>query len=543
MRIAFHSAISAALVASICTAGVHAAPAVEQDDQLVYQSTAASGLESLTFSLSSRLTSAFNSFFSVLSRPTVVSGFDTKDKTVWEVVTESDEFSQLAHVLNYSSDATKDILKKKDGLTFFAPLNWAHHRHDDDEEAFDEMSFRPASVQQWIQLQKQISDFERDYPITNRHQEGEDGDDGDDEEKKRRRELIRHLIDSTTLYHLVRSDKVLDSKAIAANSSVATWLNTGKAHKNNDGTDWRVRTGKSLLPLPAIYLNLYSRVVKPDIATKNGLIHAIKYPLVPPPDVLQSLFFGQTTFSTTTSGLQKVNAARYYAYRHKHSHQGRHGDHGSHHGGEDKAAAQALMSAWHHEDGNSTSQHFSGIPAETIFVPTNLAWSRLPWLLRAYLFSPGGYHLLQKVFMLHSLASDIVYADFVHHIAHPPKPPSQAIHSTSGGHANKTSYTFDTVLPAIHGKKGEFETVDVDVYRYYLLPGQKGPLQTRMVVQNVSIILQDIPAGNGVFHAIDKFIKPKGHPEKGLWAEVAAAAEDAGFGSLDLHAEAQADLW
>lgn len=111
------------------------------------------------------------------------------------------------------------------------------------------------------------------------------------------------------------------------------------------------------------------------------------------------------------------------------------------------------------------------------------------------------------------------------------------------GGANKTSYTFDSVLPAIDGKKGEKEKVDVDVYRYYLLPGNKGPLQTRMVVQNVSVILQDGPAANGVWHGITRLIKPKGHPEKGVWAEVAKEAEAAGFGKVDLVAEAQANLW
>ncbi|EST05158.1 FAS1 domain protein [Kalmanozyma brasiliensis GHG001] len=519
---------SKVLVASLCAAGVQAAPAI---DQLVYNSPAPSGLEALTFGLSSKLSSAFNNVLSHVSRPAAAT-YEDEGKTIWEVINADEEFKQLAHVLNYSSDATKDILKKKQNLTFFAPLNWHHHRDggDDDKDAFSDLSFGPASMQEWGRIQKQIADYERDYSA----ESSDHDDDDDDKEKKRRRELIRHLIDAAALYHLVRSDTVLDAKAIADNSSVATLLNTGKSHANNDGTDWRVRTGKSLLPLPAVYLNFYSRIVKPDIRTSNGIIHAIKYPLMLPPDVLQALFFGQTTFSTSTSGLQKVHAAKYLTYRPWHSHHGHRQHHGHEHDG------KHAISAWHHE----TNGTFNGVPAETVFVPSNLAWSRLPFVFRAYLFSPWGYHLLQKVFMLHSLPSDIVYADFVHHVKHSGKAAPEAVHTTvEGGRANKTSYTFDTVLPAIHGKKGEFETLDVDVYRYYLLPGGKGPLQTRMVVQNVSIILQDIPASNGVFHTIDRILKPKGHPEKGIWAEVAAAAEEAGFGTVDLHAEAQADLW
>ncbi|SNX83840.1 uncharacterized protein MEPE_02548 [Melanopsichium pennsylvanicum] len=531
MRIVSPLAISAVLFA----AGTHAAPALDSDHQLVYQSF---GLESLTLGLTSKLSSAISSIF---SRPSATTFEGDEEKTIWELISSSEEFSQLAHVLNYSSDATKDILKKKDNLTLFAPLNWHHHR-DDDKEGFQDLSFGPASIQQWTGIEKQIADYERDYGLEANHHDG--GDVDDDEEKKRRRELIRHLIDSTALYHLVRSDTVLDSKAIADNSSVATWLNTGKAHANNDGTDWRVRTGKSLLPIPAIYLNLYSRVVKPDVHTKNGVVHGIKYPLLLPPDVLQTLFFGQTTFSTTTSGLQKVHVDKYLAYRpYHHAQHGHHGHH-DHHDGEHK---ENWFNGWHHESNDSSHQHFAGVAAETIFVPTNLAWSRLPWAFRAYLFSPWGYHLLQKVFMLHSLPNDIVYADFVHHISHKSHHESsyiaQAVHTVEA-HANKTSYTFDTVLPSLDkNRKGEFEQLDVDVYRYYLLPGNKGPLQTRMVVQNVSVILQDLPASNGVAHACDKLLKPKGHPEKGVWNEVAVAAEEAGFGRVDLVAEMQADLW
>lgn len=271
--------------------------------------------------------------------------------------------------------------------------------------------------------------------------------DDDDENKKHGRQVLRHLIDTHALYHLVRSPHVLDAQLIADNSSVATWLNTGKAHKNNAGTDWRVRTGKSLLAFPAIYLNFYSRVVKPDIKTKNGLVHGIKYPLILPPDVLQSLFYGQTTFSTCTSAVQKVDAAKYLTYRP-----------GRHHHHEGKGGK---MDAWHHGGEKNESEHFAGVPAETVFVPTNLAWSRVPFAFRAYLFSPWGYELLQKVFMLHSLPNDIVYADFVHHVGHEK---AQAKFSVERG-ANKTCYTFDSVLPAIDGKKGEKETVDVDVYR------------------------------------------------------------------------------
>lgn len=512
-----------AAVATVCAASNAGAAPSSSNSQLYFNNNYGSSFETATLSLTQRLSSKLSKVLGLGSAVETLYD-DSENKSIWEIINDSDEFAQLAHVLNYSSDATKDILKKKEGLTFFAPMNWHHHRHEDHDSEF---SSSQSSVQHWKGIQKQIAAFETDYPVT----KYDDKHDDTDEDKKRRRAIIKHLIDAEALYHLVDSKTPLDAQDLVGNSSVATLLATGKEHRNNDGTNWRVRTGKSLLPVPGVYLNFYSRVVKPDIKAKNGLVHAIKYPLILPPDVLQSLFFGQTTFSTTTSALQKVNSAKYLQYRPYHSH------HHGHHGGEDRVSHRNDSEHHHH-----ASRNFSGVPAETIFVPSNLAWSRLPFGFRAYLFSPWGYHLLQKVFMLHSLPADIVYADFVHHVSHSGHKVHQpTMQVTSEG--NKTSYTFDSVLPAIHGKKGEHEQVDVDVYRYHLFPGGKGPVQTRMVVQNVPIILQDIPASNGVFHAIDRFIKPKEHPHKGVWAEIASGAEEAGFGTVDLHAEAAANLW
>ncbi|PWN47382.1 hypothetical protein IE53DRAFT_382164 [Violaceomyces palustris] len=484
-------------------------------------------------------------------------GSPTADRTIWEIINSEEEFKQLAHVFNYSSDATKKLLDAKDGkLTMFAPVNWhkerdPHHRdpHHGVGEGMDESELGLAHASAaWSRLGSQISSYEA---------EERDLDEG---RRERRRSMIRHLVDAVARYHLVRSDRVIDAKTLADNSSVATYLNTEKSgYRFNDGTDWRVRTGKSLFPLPSIKLNFYSPIVKPDIEASNGLIHAIKYPLLPPPDVLQSLFFGHASFSSSTSALQKVHAAQYLSYRPYH-----HGHHGGHHGNHTSFDGPAPSSAGSTPsfDGPSPSSagstpslagsapwftgstpSFTGVPAETIFVPTNLAWLRLPFGLRAYLLSPFGYHRLQQIFMLHSLPFDIVYADFVHHVAgkHHGKPSEPTLITTK--EANVTKYTFDSVLPALDGEEGKYEQVDVAVYRYKILPGGRGPLQTRITVQEVPVLFQDIPANNGVFHAIDRFIKPKGHPKVGLWAQIAQDARLAGFGSVDLEREAALDLW
>ena len=110
MRIATPSAFVVALLAT----NAHAAPALDSDQQLSFQSpAAASGLESLTFGLTSKISSAINRVFSShLTSSSATLNSEQEDKTIWEVINESEEFSQLAHVHNYSSDATKDIVEE-----------------------------------------------------------------------------------------------------------------------------------------------------------------------------------------------------------------------------------------------------------------------------------------------------------------------------------------------------------------------------------------------------------------------------------------------
>jgi hypothetical protein len=179
---------------------------------------------------------------------------------------------------------------------------------------------------------------------------------------------------------------------------------------------------------------------------------------------------------------------------------------------------------------------------------------------QAYLFSPWGERLLGKVLMLHSLPYDAVFADAIYSA----KGKSSGVASTEDasaigglGSADVQTYVFDSALPKIHcphhhdhvAAKEEMEQVTVKVYRYHILPGGRGPLQTRVEVQGVGVSFQgercavrgvrrwlttcstDIPAANGAIHLLDKFIMPAGHGDgKGVWAEVAAESTRHGYG-------------
>lgn len=205
----------------------------------------------------------------------------------------------------------------------------------------------------------------------------------------------------------------------------------------------------------------------------------------------------------------------------------------------------------HNHSDSSATHHHPGTTALTFFAPGNSAFYKLPIKLRLFLFSPFGEKLLAKILMLHSLPFDIVFADSVHHVeAHKASHKSSQVESYQSndikeafGVANITKYTFKSALPKLNcseshfktdSSKLEFEEVDVEVARYYLLPGGRGPLQTRMSVQGVGVLLQDIPSSNGVWHTLTSFIKPKGHPKDSIWGVVAQEAELNGFGKVDL---------
>jgi uncharacterized surface protein with fasciclin (FAS1) repeats len=462
---------------------------------------------------------------------------DYSDYSIWQVIQENEYLSDFKKVLKYAGPSTKELLDDKESkLTFLAPINWHHHKDHDE-----------AALAQWDPIQQQIDELENEALWSDSNE--------DKDRKERKKKIIAYLIDKTVLYHVIDScGEPLKAYPLAQNSSVATELTVGKAKKvvGNlwDGEQFRLRVGKSLLPAPALYFNFYSRVVKADVEVGNSIVHAVSFPILIPPSILQSLFFGQNEFSGLTSALQKVDADGYFKLPINESFIHRHDDHSKH-------RHHSFIGEHEHQHHH---HHPSGVGGLTLFAPANLAFRGLPLKLRLFLFSPFGEKVLGYVLALHSLPKDIFFADFHHHVKSHSIGGKEAaarlstinaaelynsIGELASGNGSVTEYTFDTACPKLHFNKTadvwteskmEFEQVDVKVYRYYLLPNGKGPLQTRISVNNVSVLFQDIPAANGALHQIEKFIMPKGHHhhEHSLVSHIAHQAEKAGFGQIDL---------
>ncbi|PWN24263.1 hypothetical protein BCV69DRAFT_280153 [Microstroma glucosiphilum] len=537
---------------------------------------APSSTSDLTFTSTNSLTSWLSSSIQTVLAPifggvtkevsvaTSLASYEASDKSIYDVITTNEHFTKLAKAVNYSSDSTKDLLKGKTGvpLTIFAPVNWEDPHHEGQLMASLEGPHSAALMQatnSWAVVSKHIDDYETAVASLS----------SSDDDKERRRRRLAYFIDAVLAYHLVDADKeTISSTQLAQNSTVGTKLSIdGKIAeyigKLNDGLPLRIRVGKSLLPKPGVYLNFYSRVVYPDAKLSNGVLHAVSYPLAQFPSILQGLYWSEPQFSTLTTAFLKTGSEGYLALpvAKRPSHKTNDDDEHHHH---------------HNQSLRYGLSDPKGTTASTLFAPSNAAWDRLPWGFRAFLFSPGkGADLLGKVLMLHSIPNDVFYADSVHHVTKHETPTEvkgetftidadSAYKLLSGGDddgddkpphgsSNVTRYVFDSVLPKIHSGKNhttpppdkarKFEKVYVDVYRYYLLPGSKGPLQTRVTVQGVAVLIQDVVNLNGATHLITRFIKPEGHPHKGIWAEIAEEAEKAGFGAVDLVEEARLNRW
>ncbi|CAG9942974.1 unnamed protein product [Clonostachys rosea f. rosea IK726] len=85
-------------------------------------------------------------------------------------------------------------------------------------------------------------------------------------------------------------------------------LPTAYNEKGLGGEPQRLRTRVSLA---GVTVNFYSKVVAADIAAKNGIIHAVRHILVPPPPLGPILALDPSRFSTLLLAYQKTDFVKY----------------------------------------------------------------------------------------------------------------------------------------------------------------------------------------------------------------------------------------
>jgi len=127
----------------------------------------------------------------------------------------------------------------------------------------------------------------------------------------------------------------------------------------------RIRVSASVIT--GIHLNFFAKIVARDIAAKNGIIHAVDFFLLPPPDAGKILQLLPNLFSTYSLGLTTTEL------------------------GEELA-----------------SERWEGC---TVFAPTNRAFSRLGPRANAFLFSDRGKKFLKALLKYSIVANETLYSD------------------------------------------------------------------------------------------------------------------------------------
>ncbi|KAF9016296.1 hypothetical protein BDZ89DRAFT_1141548 [Hymenopellis radicata] len=285
------------------------------------------------------------------------------NKTIYEVICADPQFSKLSKAVNFSESIIPLLNDSSAKLTFFAVPDWAFKRpkHILDDEQLSTTS-NLADVMDYLDA------LGAEYNLD---------DNGQDKEGHK---LLKALVSAILRYHVLTAE--LPSLQPAEISTFPTNLSLQYAL---DDEAQRIRVQTSLIP-PSMVINLYSRVVRPNVQTSNGIIHVVNCPLIPPFPAFSQVFSIPRYFSFFTSAFQR------------------------------SALADDLDLHW--VSGKKDQEgHFTGTSTVTAFIPSNSAFKALPKNLQLYLFSPFGARVLKKLLQFHvvpDLSLHTVWDPFFH---------------------------------------------------------------------------------------------------------------------------------
>lgn len=276
-------------------------------------------------------------------------GGNDERKTIWNVLNDRDEFSELVKIIKRDEKYVKRLDNKDLSLTFFAPNNEA--------------------------LEKVRRNHQSPYgAILDKDRRGGH----DDNKDKWMRQYIHDALQYATLPHAV------EYQEFGRNSTYATELHAEDG--SFGGNKRRVKVESTARQPTKVTLNNYAVITEKDIGASNGLIHKIDTPLQPPLDITDTLFCNPSEFSTTLAALEKIALKDRYQFN------------------------SDFSKDWNKKHQND--RHGKGYAATTFFAPTNEAWNRLPQDLQLYLFSPFGEAALRKLLAFHTIPNRLVFSEW-----------------------------------------------------------------------------------------------------------------------------------
>jgi len=401
-----------------------------------------------------------------------------EELTIWQQLkADPHSFSRLTKLIEFEGKAIKYLDDKDLQITFFAPNNDAlepphdHHHHNHDHH-----DLWVANLIENPSLTTLSSLLDAEPNLT--------GDDDDDEDKQRRKEVFRYIAGKVLQYHGL--PKAYTAKELAENVTFATALKADDG--SYGGLHRRIRIDKQLIP-PALKINFYAKVLTSDGKARNGIVHTLDHPLLPPPSIFTTAYLFPDFYSTATTAIQGTHGRHYldWQYTSNFSHPPK-------------------------KDGSD----FKGTGLATFFLPDNKAFLELPLKLKFFLFSPFGENALKKVLAYHYLPNTLLLSEFLY-VAKEKKESWDLVDEIAQMEEFKSTedngfHKEIIIAPALPNS-----TLKIEIDKTKVFPID-GAVKTTIKVNGQYVTVIDVPAANGAFHVISKILVPphKHHDHHGV---------------------------
>ncbi|KAF8136142.1 FAS1 domain-containing protein [Boletus edulis] len=413
-----------------------------------------------------------------------------QDETIYQVLKDDKQYSCLVKAIDLSESVVALLNDPSKSLTFFAlpdskfPCHHKHRHGDHGREAVPFFADSPDDVSHGLgDLIQRAEELEKEP---------------ESRDKEKRKQALALIIRKIVEYHILPES--YEAAELVQNSTYATSLTLDDGSMDSQPLRLSIRS-ISLPPHLRIKINVFVEVTKRDIKAKNGVIHQISHPLLPPPSIFQETFFVPEVFSFFTSAIQRVGLA---------------------------GAIDHLRCSKH---GNNVD--FLGATATTVFTPTSGAFKRLPRKLRRYLFSPFGRKALKKLLEYHIIPNFVLHTDYFHNATSDVTESGGCFEdalamesalpilarlddddnvehfalSTNTGPLSELVYEYNATLPTLL----QDHHLRVHVARYkskWPIPGSARYF-TRFKVNGRRVGLYDIPARNGALHVLSTILDPR----------------------------------
>ncbi|TFK42817.1 FAS1 domain-containing protein [Crucibulum laeve] len=422
-------------------------------------------------------------------------------ETIYQVLTNDPKFSKVTKAINYIEDVVSLLNDSSARITFFAIPDEALRPHrkrikdsDDCEDSLEPLqtSFigEPQTLADNLLTLEEIELSSLDEP-----------------DKEKRKRAIKAIIRAVLAYHILPDPH--DIISLGENNTFATNLTVDGAL---DSQPLRLRVSQSVIP-PLTFINLFTKVTRPNIKTSNGIIHVVSHPLIPPPSVFEELYMVPHYFSTLTSALQRSGLTR-------------------------------ALDLWYVHGKDSGKGRLKGTSTVTIYAPVNNAFDRLPKKLQLFLFSPFGRRALKKVLQYHIVPDVVLHSNYIRNATTKekikaskedifeghwlgdlisPGAKSQNISpdlakdvdlegSRLAGVLQRSEpvfshdFTLKTLL-ANHTLKAHIEQSKIT----YPFPGPHKPhrIETKLTIDEHPVLLPDLVASNGAIHVVNRILDPR----------------------------------